>query len=112
MASKRLKWDDMISPEQANVERQNYTDEDARKLGYPNVEVLHLADSLSALAGKWRRTKDAVLVHEYKSTLYEMILKGYDVNTLPVQDQLPDDLMPDLPSEPVQRAIKTVYESQ
>ena len=111
MSTKRLKWEDMISHEEGIEERQNYTDEDARKLGYPGVEVLRLGDHLRMLAGKWRETKDNHLVHEYASVFYKMILKGYDVNTLPIQDQLPDDLMPELPPEPVQAAIKRVYQT-
>ncbi len=112
MATRRLTWDDMLTPEEGREERENYTEEDARKLGYPSLEVLHLADYLSTLAGKWRRTKEDALVYEYERILYKMLLKGYDVNTLPVQDQLPDDLMPELPPEPVQEAIQAVYNSQ
>jgi hypothetical protein len=41
-----------------------------------------------------------------------MILKGYDVNTLPIQDQLPDRLMPELPPEPVQAAIQRIYQAK
>jgi hypothetical protein len=108
--AKRLKWDDMISPEEGRKERQNYTDEDARKLGYPSIEVLRLADYLSEIAGKWRTTKEDVLIHDYKAVLYEMILKGYDVNTLPVQDQLPEEHMPDLPPMPIQKAIIEAYQ--
>ena len=109
---KRLKKEDVISREEYLQRIANLTDEQAVKLGYPSAKVMHLEDRLSELAGKWRRTKDDALVPEYKSVLYEMILNGYDVNTLPIQDQLPRNLMPDLPPEPVQMAIRSVYDSQ
>ena len=112
MVAKRLKWEDMLSNEDGRKERQHYTDEDAHKLGYPSIAVLHLADKLRVLAGKWRRTKEDSLVAEYHITLLQMILKGYDVNTLPIQDQLPDDLMPELPPETVQVAIRDAYLSE
>ena len=38
-----------------------------------------------------------------------MILKGYNVDTLPVQDQLPEDLMPELPPQTVRSAITQAY---
>ena len=100
---------DMGSLEEFRKERENYTDEDARKLGYPNVAVLHLEDKLSLIAGTWRDTKDDALVAEYRQTLYEMILKGYDVHTLPIQDQLPDRHMPELPPKKVLDAIVAAY---
>lgn len=111
MATKRLlKLEDMKSREEYLAERQTYTDEQARKLGYPSAEVLRLSDDLTRLAGKWRRTKDDGLVLEYRQTLYEMILKGYDVDTLPVQDQLPEELMPELPPPTVREAIMRAYQ--
>ncbi|MCI0714039.1 MAG: hypothetical protein L0154_28040 [Chloroflexi bacterium] len=82
MASKKirtLKPGDGISHEEAMERRRHYTDEDARKLGYPNVHVLHLEDRLGQIAGQWRRTKDDQLVSKYRETLYEMILNGYNV---------------------------------
>ena len=95
MATKRhlLRPGDGISREELMEERRNYTDEQARKLGYPSATVLLLSDRLGEIAGKWRRTKDDALVPEYRATLYDMILKGYDVDTLPIQDQLPPELM-------------------
>lgn len=78
-----------------------------------HVKVLGLSYKLSELAGKWRYNQDDDgLVHEYKSVLYEMILNGYDVNTLPIQDQLPEKLMPELPPKPVQMAIQSVYQTE
>ncbi|MEL6307283.1 MAG: IS6 family transposase [Chloroflexota bacterium] len=50
-------------------------------------------------------------LRSYQASL-KMILKGYDLNTLPIQDQLPDDLMPELPPQSVQAAIKRAYETQ
>lgn len=108
--AKRLKWEDM-KPSDPDGELENYTDMDARRHGYPSLEVMRLEYQLTDIVGKWRRTKEDALVHQYKVVLYEMILKGYDVNTLPVQDQLPDDLMPDLPPEPVKKAIIAAYEA-
>ncbi|MDQ7028041.1 MAG: hypothetical protein Q9P44_21065 [Anaerolineae bacterium] len=83
MSDKRriLKPEDEMSREDYLKELADYTDEDAHILGYPNVQVLHLEDRLGQIAGKWRRTKDAKLVSEYRVTLYNMILKGYDVDT-------------------------------
>ena len=55
MATKRvLKWEDMQSHEDYLKERSKYSDEQARKLGYPSAEVLRLYDHLSQIAGKWR----------------------------------------------------------
>lgn len=111
MATKRLKWEDMKPPGHGD-ELENYTDEDARRHGYPSLEVMQLEYRLTQIVGRWRRTKENALVHEYERILYKMILKGYDLNMLPVQDQLPEDLMPDLPSKAVQKAIQTtVYDS-
>lgn len=109
---KRLKSEDVISREEYLQMIAKLTDEDAIELGYPSAKVMRLEDKLSEIAGKWRRTKEHALIHEYKSVLYEMILNGYDVNTLPVQDQLPEDFMPALPPEPVRLAIQKVYETQ
>jgi|GEM_PF-2215500 len=105
--AKRLKWDDMKPAD--SDELKDYTDEDAQRHGYPSLEVMRLEYQLTAIAGEWRRTKENALVHDYKAVLYEMILKGYDVNTLPIQDQLPDELMPDLPPKPIQQAIIKAY---
>lgn len=110
MATKRLKWEDM-EPSGAEGELENSTDEDARRQGYPSLKVMKLEYQLSQIAGKWRYTKEDALVDKYKSVLYEMILHGYDVNTLPIQDQLPSPLMPELPPEPVRKAIQSVYEA-
>jgi hypothetical protein len=41
-----------------------------------------------------------------------MILNGYDVDGLPIQDQLPENLMPELPPKPVQAAIQRVYQAE
>lgn len=105
MAAKKLTWEQMKSPEAVTAERQNYSDEKARELGYPSAEVLRLADHLSNLAGQWRSTREQAVVHEYGKTLLDMILKGYDVDGLPIQDQLPEDLMPEIPSQKVRTAI-------
>lgn len=109
---KRLKTEDVISREEYHQMMTALTDKDARELGYPSAKVMRLEDQLGEIAGKWRRTGEDALIDKYKAVLYEMILNGYDVNTLPIQDQLPDDLMPDLPPEPVRQAIKVVYDSQ
>ena len=110
MATKRiLKWEDMGSHDAYLEERRHYTDEQARKLGYASAEVLRLFDQLSAIAGEWRTTKKTELVTQYRETLYAMILKGYDVDTLPLQDQLPAELMPDLPPGNVRSAILEAY---
>lgn len=112
MATKRhiLRPGDGISHEELMAERRNYTDEQARKLGYPSAEVLRLSDRLSQITGKWRTSKDSKLVAEYQQTLYKMILKGYDVDILPIQDQLPTELMPELPPPPVRAAILQAYD--
>lgn len=107
MTTKRiLKWEDMGSPDAYLEERRHYTDEQARELGYVSAAVLRLSDQLSAIAGAWRTTRKTERVTQYQVTLYAMILKGYDVDTLPIQDQLPPELMPDLPSERVLAAIR------
>ncbi|MEO1666685.1 MAG: hypothetical protein AAFU54_18755 [Chloroflexota bacterium] len=105
---KKLKPGDGISHEESTLKRRNYTDAQAQSLGYPSAEVLRLSDDLSALAGEWRNTKSDNVATRYRETLLTMILKGYDVDTLPVQDQLPEDLMPDLPHPRVQEAIQQV----
>jgi hypothetical protein len=105
MAAKRLTWDDMKKPEDYDAERRQFTDERAQKLGYPSAEVLHLYDHLSKLAGEWRSTKSETVAHEYGKTLLDMILKGYDVDSLPIQDQLPSELMPEIPPSKVREAI-------
>ena len=109
MARKRLKLEDMRPPGLVGA-LENYTDVDARRHGYISLEMMQLEYQLTQIAGKWRRTNEDALVQEYERVLYKMILKGYDVNTLDIQDQLPDNLMPDLPPEPVQAAIKRVYD--
>ncbi|MEL6408278.1 MAG: hypothetical protein AAFR81_28185 [Chloroflexota bacterium] len=105
---KRLTLDDMKPADYSVIDK--YTDEDAKKSGYPSLEVMKMEYELTRIAGKWRETKEESLVHQYKGVLYEMIFKGYDVNTLPIQDQLPDALMPELPPQRVQVAIRQVYE--
>ena len=107
---KRLKLEDM-KPPGVTGKLENYTDEDAQRHGYPSLKVMKLEYELTRIAGTWRETKDNHLVHEYASVFYKMILNGYDVNTLPIQDQLPDELMPELPPESVQAAIKRVYQT-
>lgn len=110
MAAKRiLRSEDEISREKLMHERHNYTDKQARELGYPNAEVLQLSDHLSAIAGQWRTTQNPALVEKYREILYSMILKGYDIDTLPLQDQLPEELMPELPPPAVRQAIKEAY---
>jgi hypothetical protein len=101
-----MRPEDEISHDEFMAERQTYSDEKAQKLGYPNAEVLRLSDQLSAIAGAWRTTKKTELVTQYRVTLYAMILKGYDVDTLPIQDQLPPEFMPNLPSNRVLAAIR------
>ena len=103
---------DQISVEEHRERMLSLSDDEITEFGYPSKKVLRLSYQLSDLAGKWRRTKNDAIVPEYKGVLYEMILNGYDVNTLPIQDQLPRALMPDLPPKPVQMAIRSVYDSQ
>jgi hypothetical protein len=105
MAAQELNQTDMQSQEEVFAERQNFNDEQARELGYPSAEVLRLSDKLGQIAGKWRRTKDQALVHEYGKVLLTMILKGYDVNQLDIEDRLPKELMPDIPNSRVREAI-------
>ena len=110
---KRLTLDDMKTVEQYRAEMEKLTEEEVQRLGHPSKKVMRLEWRLSEIAGKWRSSQEnEALVHEYKSVLYEMILNGYDVNTLPIQDQLPDALMPELPPEPVQTAIQRVYQAE
>ena len=90
----------------------NYTDADARKHGYLSLKVMKLEWDLTRIAANWRDTKEDGLVHEYRSVLYKMILYGYDVSILPIQDQLPDELMPELPPENVQAAIQNEYATE
>lgn len=109
---KRLTLKDQMTREEYLKRVNKYTDEDAIKLGYPSADVLRLEIRLGEIAGAWRENKTDELACEYKSVLYEMILKGYDVNTLPIQDQLPDRVMPDLPPQSVQQAIRKVYQTE
>ena len=104
-----LKPEDTKSREQFLKELANYTDEDAREIGYINADILRLEHQLTQIAGKWRRTKDDELVHAYRGVLYEMILFGYDIDTLPIQDQLPPELMPNFPPRSVLAAVLNVY---
>ncbi|QPC83515.1 hypothetical protein G4Y79_03785 [Phototrophicus methaneseepsis] len=94
MAAKRLKMQDMQEPEENKQERENYTDEVAVRLGYPNAMVLRLADRLSELAGCWRKTRDVQYVDDYREVLLKMIENGYNLANLPIPSQLPDELMP------------------
>ncbi|MEL6406455.1 MAG: hypothetical protein AAFR81_18950 [Chloroflexota bacterium] len=111
MARKRLKLEDM-KPSGLSRELENYTDADAHRHGYISLDVMRLEYKITEIVGEWRSTKDDRLVQKYERVLYKMILKGYDLNTLPIQDQLPDDLMPELPPQSVQAAIKRAYEKQ
>jgi hypothetical protein len=70
------------------------------------AEVLRLADKLSYLAGTWRKLKQETIVHEYGKTLLTMILKGYNLDRLPIEDQLPEELMPYSPPLAVRQAIR------
>jgi|SRR5690606_27063791 len=109
---KRLTMADQITVEEHRKRMLSLSDDEVKKFGYPSVKVLGLSYKLSDLAGKWRGNQDDMgLVLEYKSVLYEMILNGYDVDGLPIQDQLPDRLMPELPPKPVQMAIQSVYQA-
>jgi hypothetical protein len=107
--AKRLKPEAKISREAYLAEFQDYSNADAQKLGYPNIEVFHLAQRLSYIAGEWRETKIQELVSEYRETLYEMILKGYNLTILPIEDQLPEEFMPELPPASVLVAIRQAY---
>lgn len=100
---------DQISHEELMEEIANYSEEDARKLGYPSLEMLHLEDKLTDIAGAWRGTKDEALIDEYRDVLFLMMLKGYDVTTLDIQDQLPSDKMPFIPPLSVTQAIVKAY---
>ena len=109
---KRLTMNDQISVEEHREKMLSLSDGEIKQLGYPSRKVLALSYQLSNVAGKWRRTREDALVDKYKSILYEMILNGYDVSTLPIQDQLPEDLMPELPPENVQAAIQREYATE
>ena len=109
---KRLTLADMKTVEQHRAEMEKLTEEEVQRLGHPSKKVMRLEWRLSEIAGEWRYNKVEALVHEYKSVLYEMILNGYDVDSLPIQDQLPDELMPELPPKPVQMAIQSVYHTE
>jgi hypothetical protein len=109
MANKGLTLADMKPADYSVLSK--YTEEDAKNSGYPSLKVMGLEYDLSRIAGEWRNTKTDALVQEYKNVLYEMILYGYDVTTLPIQDQLPSEWMPELPPEFVQVAIKSAYKS-
>lgn len=106
---KILRKEDMLSDEQFRELVADTTEEQARNMGYPNLEVYHLEQQLSSVLGQWHKTKDEVWVREYKAVLYEMILKGFDVNKLDIQDQLPPALMPDLPPKEVLVGILESY---
>ena len=106
---KRLTLNDMKSVEQHRAEMEKMTEEEVQGLGHPSKKVMRLEWRLSEIAGEWRETKTNALVLEYERVLYKMILNGYDVDTLPIQDQLPDALMPELPPKPIQMAIQTAY---
>lgn len=108
-ARRLLTMADEISREEYLEEVANYTEEDARKLGYISLEVLRLEDRLSKIVGEWRETKDEALVDEYRDVLYSMILKGYAVIFLPIQEQLPNDKMPFIPPPSVCEAIVKAY---
>jgi hypothetical protein len=107
---KRLTLKDQLTREEYLERVQQYTDEDAHRLGYSSAEVLRLEIRLGELAGEWRETKDDRVASRYRETLLTMILKGYDIDTLPVQDQLPEEYMPDFPPQPVRKAIIEAYE--
>jgi len=107
---KRLTLKDQLTREEFLKRVQEYTDEDASRLGYPSADVIRLEIQLGELAGEWRETKDDKLASRYREVLLTMILKGYDVDTLPVQDHLPEEHMPDLPPQPIRKAIKDAYE--
>lgn len=109
---KRLTPADMKSHEELMEERRNYTDEQARQFGYPSVYVLHQEDRLTWLAGAWRETKDDRYVKEYAAVLNDMILHGYDVDGLDIEDQLPEALMPQLPPRKVREAILKAYAAE
>ncbi len=110
---KRLTMKDQLSREEYLQRVNQYTDADARKLGYPSAEVLRLEIKLGEIAGAWRYNQDdKSLVLEYERVLYKMILNGYNVETLPIQDQLPTKHMPELPPKPVQVAIQNAYHSE
>lgn len=96
-----LKLDDMKSADEIQTNRSSYTDEQAQQLGYPSAEVMRLSDRLFDLAAEWRGTQDAALIREYHLVLYKMVLKGYDVDELDIQAQLPLELMPELPPKEV-----------
>ncbi len=109
---KRLTMKDQISMEEHREKMLSLSDSKIKQFGYPSRKVLSLSYQLSDIAGKWRRTREDALVDKYKGILYEMILNGYDVRTLPIQDQLPEDLMPELPPENVREAIQREYATE
>lgn len=78
-------------------------------MGYPSAEVLRLSDDLTQLVVEWRETKDETVAIRYREILLRMILKGFDIDNLDMQDHLPEEHMPDLPPQPVRKAIIQAY---
>jgi len=99
----------MKTPEESRRRIAEMSDEEAQEHGYPSAEVMRLEYRLGDIAAEWRGTKRDELIAEYKYVLYEMILKGYDVNGLDIEDQLPPEHMPDLPPKKVLEGILKSY---
>jgi hypothetical protein len=53
-----------------------------------------LLNKLAQLAGKWRTDKQAELVEQYQTILRSLIMLGFH-EELPVELELPDELMPE-----------------
>jgi hypothetical protein len=107
--TKRPKPEAGVSREVYLAKFQDYSNTNAQKLDYPNLEVFHLAHRFSYIAREWSKTKAQEFVREYGETLYTMLLKGYNIILLPVENQLPEELMTEMPQASVLAAIRQAY---
>jgi hypothetical protein len=95
--------------EQFLVEIKNYTNEDIQELGYPTLELFRLELELEQIVTTWQQTNESSLLACYHGKFTEMILKGYDLDHLPKDAQLPIILMPSYPPMLVRIAILYEY---
>ena len=73
------------------------TDEMAQADGYPDAESVRLEHQLSKLAAKWAIKKDPTAIKEYHDIYHTLVNKGWNPDTLTVQEVLPEALMPKHP---------------
>jgi hypothetical protein len=64
---------------------------------------------LEQLVENWQQTNEDTLITRYHGKFVEMILKGYDLDRLPKEAQLPIILMPSYPPMLVRIAILYEY---